>query len=260
MRIACSDLSLAFPSPEGPVEAIAGLGFETREGEFLSIVGPSGCGKSTLLRILAGLLQPTAGAVARTPDADDESDRVLLVFQEQSLFPWMTVLDNAAFGLEMQGVGRSERTARAMEILTRLGLDGRETAYPHQLSVGMKQRVAIARAFLADHAVLLMDEPFAALDSLTRRALQKELLELWRHDLKTVVFVTHDVDEAILLSDRIAVMSAQPGRLVAEETIPFERPRDHALAWAPEFAAIKRRILASLESPSLEESPSEEER
>jgi NitT/TauT family transport system ATP-binding protein len=175
-----------------------------------------------------------------------DGSRILLVFQEHGLFPWMTVLDNAAFGLEMQGVGKKEREGRAMELLQRFGLAGRERSYPNQLSAGMKQRVAVIRSFISRPSILLMDEPFAALDYQTRLRLQQELLELWEQEHKSVVFVTHDIEEAILLSDRILVFSAQPGTVVAEFRVDFSRPRNTAVTLEEKFSQLKMRILGKL--------------
>ncbi|MBM3745379.1 MAG: ABC transporter ATP-binding protein [Acidobacteria bacterium] len=227
--------------------ALADVSFETREREFLAVVGPSGCGKTTLLRVLAGLQEPTGGVVERITLPGDQAQRALLVFQENSLFPWMTVLENAAFGLEMQAVGRREREGRARAMLERFGLAGRERAYPHQLSVGMKQRVAVIRSFLSEPSLLLMDEPFAAADAQTRAGLQQELLAIWEQEHRSVIFVTHDVDEAILLSDRILVLSAQPGAVVAEFRVPFPRPRETTVTLDEQLLALKRRIWAKLD-------------
>ncbi|HSW50481.1 MAG TPA: ATP-binding cassette domain-containing protein [Bryobacteraceae bacterium] len=228
------------------MRALEDLSFETREREFLSFVGPSGCGKTTLLRVLAGIMAPDEGAVERIPSAVDRNQSVLLVSQERSLFPWMTVLENAAFGCEMQGVPKREREERARELLHRLGFAGREKAYPRELSLGMKQRVAVARCFLSDPAVMLMDEPFAALDCQRRLELQQELLDLWEQNHKTVIFVTHDVEEALLLSDRILVFSRPPGRIVAELRIGLPRPRAAAITMTEEFLSLKRRIASEL--------------
>jgi len=228
------------------VPALRDLSFGSRDGEFLTLVGPSGCGKTTLLRVLAGLLAPDAGAVERVGGPGDRNSSVLLVSQEHNLFPWMTASANAAFGLEMQGVARAERETRARELLARLGCAGKERAYPRQLSMGMKQRVAVARCFLGDPAVMLMDEPFAALDCQTRMVLQQEVLDLWEQDRKSVVFVTHDVDEAILLSDRILVLSEGPGTVVAEYEVPLPRPRHALLELNGELWELKQRILGSL--------------
>jgi len=245
MRIRCTDLSVHYRSNQLPVQAVQDIDLDVAEGEFLSIVGPSGCGKSTLLRTLAGLIEPTRGTVQRD-GAVGGPDRAFLVFQENSLFPWMTVLQNATFGLKMLGVGQGPRKEAAVPLLERFGLGGRLANYPHQLSVGMKQRVAIVRAFISRPQALLMDEPFAALDWLSRMALQRELLELWREERKTIVFVTHDLEEAIRLSDRVVVMSPQPGRIVAEERIQIERPRDDKVLVQPEFLSVKQRLLDAL--------------
>ena len=246
MRLRCSQLGVTFESVHGPVRALDYLTLETREREFLSIVGPSGCGKTTLLRVLAGTLVPGEGEVSRIPSPSDPNQAVLLVSQERSLFPWMTVLENAAFGCEMQGVPRRQRESRAREHLRRLGFAGRERAYPHELSLGMKQRVAVARCFLSDPAVMLMDEPFAALDCERRLHLQQALLDLWEQNHKTVVFVTHDVEEAILLSDRILVFSRQPGRVVAEVPVRLPRPRASAVTMTEEFLLLKRLVASKL--------------
>src|SRR5262245_798654 len=179
MRVTVSDLTVTFGTGEARVPAIDRLSFDTRDAEFVSIIGPSGCGKTTLLRTLAGIITPQSGSVQRTLGARDRLDRAFVVFQENSVFPWMTVLENATFGLKMQGVDVVEREQRARVLLERFGLAGRERAYPHQLSLGMKQRVAVARCFLAQPALMLMDEPFAGLDAHTRSSLQRELLDVW---------------------------------------------------------------------------------
>jgi NitT/TauT family transport system ATP-binding protein len=237
---------VSFPASGGEVPVLRDLSFETGQGEFLTVVGPSGCGKTTLLRTIAGVVRPREGEVQRIITAADTNRRVLLVFQENSLFPWMTALENAAFGLEMQGVEKAERERRAGELLRRYGVAGREGAYPHELSLGMKQRVAVIRCFLSDPAVLLMDEPFAALDVQTRLKLQQELLDLWEQNHKTVVFVTHDCEEAVLLSDRVLVLSPQPATVIAELRIPFPRPRGAALTLEGDFLALKREIARKL--------------
>jgi NitT/TauT family transport system ATP-binding protein len=246
MRVFCQDVHVRLASKERVVQALQDLSLEVRSGEFVAVVGPSGCGKTTLLRTLAGLIQPQRGSVERLPDPGGDSRPALLVFQENSLFPWMTVLQNAVFGLEMQRVGREERESRARALLDRLGLGGWENAYPYQLSAGMRQRVAVVRGFLSNPGLLLMDEPFAALDALTRRTLQGELLDLWEQNHKTVVFVTHDVEEAILLSDRILVMSAGPGTIVAQFDVALPRPRSSAAAGSDEVQVLERRIHREL--------------
>jgi NitT/TauT family transport system ATP-binding protein len=246
MRLKCKSLGVGFAPKSGAVQAISDVTFETRDGEFLSIIGPSGCGKTTLLRTLAGLIRPQQGSVERFASPNDCTERILMVFQENSLFPWMTVLENATFGLEMQGIGKAERNLRAYPLLDRFGFTGRENAYPHQLSLGMKQRVAVIRSFLSDPAVLLMDEPFAALDCQTRLVIQQELLQLWEQDQRSVIFVTHDLEEAILLSDRILVLSPQPGRVIAEFPVRFDRPRATSITLDEEFLHLKKRIAAQL--------------
>ncbi len=246
MRYKCFQIGKDFETGQGQVAALTGIDLETREGEFLSIVGPSGCGKTTLLRILAGLLAPTTGNVERICSPGDNDARALVVFQEKGLFPWMTVLDNATFGLEMQGVGAKERRELAREYLRRFGLGDRENAYPNQLSSGMKQRVSVVRAFVSRPSVLLMDEPFAALDYQTRLILQQDLLRLWDQEHKSVIFITHDIEEAILLSDRIVVMSAQPGQVVSTLRVDLPRPRHPALTSLEEFSRMKMDVLTQL--------------
>ena len=245
MRVICSDVGVSFETAAGKVEALANLTFETREGEFLAVVGPSGSGKTTLLRAIAGLITPQRGTIRRIPAADAEH-RVLLVSQENNLFPWMTVLENAAFGLEMMRVGKAERRERALELLERFGMAGWDGFYPGQLSLGMKQRVAVIRGFLANPALLLMDEPFSALDALTRLTLQQELLALWEQSKKPVIFVTHDIEEAILLSDRVCVLGHRPGTLIDSFQIPFPRPRHASITLEEEFLQLKRAIWTKL--------------
>jgi NitT/TauT family transport system ATP-binding protein len=239
----CDGVSVSYPANGTAVHALRDVSFPVREREFLSIVGPSGCGKTTLLRVIAGLLPPSSGTIELF-ERDDET-LTPLVFQENSLFPWMTVLQNAAFGLEMRGTSRAEREGRAIRMLARFGLAGREGAWPHQLSRGMKQRVAIVRAFLTASPLLLMDEPFAALDCQSRMMAQRELIDFWQQDRRTVIFVTHDVEEAIFLSDRILVLSQSPGTVIAEYHVPFPRPRD-LLESSETMADLKYRIFATL--------------
>ncbi|HXE80473.1 MAG TPA: ABC transporter ATP-binding protein [Vicinamibacterales bacterium] len=246
MRLKCRDLTVDFDGRGRCVRALDGVTFETLDREFVSVVGPSGCGKTTLLRAIAGLLPVSQGVIERTPAKGDRSTRVLTVFQENSLFPWMTALENAAFGLEMQGVPRPERERRARAFLARFGFAGREHAYPHQLSLGMKQRIAVIRCFLAEPALMLMDEPFAALDALTRLTLQDELLALWEREPVSVIFVTHDLDEAIRLSDRVFVMSGAPGRMLAAYEVPLPRPRPLSLADDFRGRLLKARLQQDL--------------
>ena len=244
--LSCAGLGLTYPDHGQSVCALTDVSFEARQGEFVSVIGPSGCGKTTLLHVLAGLLPPTSGTVELAGREPGQPPSAAMVFQENSLFPWMTVLDNAAFGLEMRKVPRAEREDKAIRMLERFGLGGRERDYPRQLSTGMKQRVAVIRAFLSGAPILLMDEPFAALDRQRRIMAQQELAELWESERKTVIFITHDVDEALLLSDRIIVLSPSPGTVIAEYRIPLERPR--MLLWENDDRAyaLKRRIYESL--------------
>ena len=242
--VRCAQVSLTYQSRATTVRALDNVSFGVRQGEFVSIIGPSGCGKTTLLHIIAALLAPTGGEVELNTSAD--SPATSLVFQENSVFPWMTVLENAAFGLEMRKVDKRERERRALAMLERFGLAGREHAYPHQLSTGMKQRVAVIRAFLSDAPILLMDEPFAALDRQSRVKAQLELMDLFESERKTVVFVTHDVDEALLLSDRILVLSAHPGTIIAEFPVTLERPRALFPERGDDAFEMRREIYAAL--------------
>jgi len=231
-------------------EAVHDLSLDIAPGEFVCLLGPSGCGKSTLLGALAGHLATTSGRIRvdREPvDGPDPSRG--LVFQHHTLFPWKRVVDNVAFGLQMKDVRAGERRTRAREMLASVGLGDFTERYPSQLSGGMQQRVEIARVLINRPTVLLMDEPFGALDALTRVKMQRLLLDVWARVRTTVVFVTHDIDEALFLADRIVVMSARPGRIVEQIGLPFARPRDATLVTTPEFAALKRRCLALLDEP-----------
>jgi NitT/TauT family transport system ATP-binding protein len=235
-----------FLSEGKEMEVLRDINLSIRESEFICLIGPSGCGKTTLLRIIAGLEEPTSGTVLLTgePIKGPGPERGM-VFQEYSLFPWRTVLENIAFGLELKGVPAEERQTKSRQYLKTVSLERFEASYPHELSGGMKQRVAIARALVNDPRALLMDEPFGALDAQTRNIMQSELLRIWEEEKKTVVFVTHSVDEAIFLADRIAIMSARPGRIkdVIEITLP--RPRNRT---SSEVNKIRDRILSDLRS------------
>jgi len=225
-------------------EALHDVSVSIAPGEFVCLLGPSGCGKSTLLGALAGHLAPARGELR----VDGEGVRAPhpergLVFQQHTLFPWLRVVDNVAYGLKMQGVAREERRARALELIARVGLAGFESRYPAQLSGGMQQRVEIARVLINRPRVLLMDEPFGALDALARARMQQLLLEVWADIRTTVVFVTHDIDEALFLADRLLVMSARPGRIVDDRRLDFARPRTQQLLTTPGFAALKRHCL-----------------
>jgi NitT/TauT family transport system ATP-binding protein len=228
-------------------EALHDVSLSIAPGEFVCLLGPSGCGKSTLLGALAGHLAPSRGQVRVDGAIVDgpHPDRGL-VFQQHTLFPWQTVVDNVAFGLKMQGVARAQRRAQAHELLADVGLQGFESRYPSQLSGGMQQRVEIARVLINRPRLLLMDEPFGALDALTRARMQQLLLDVWSRVRTTVIFVTHDIDEALFLADRVLVMSARPGRIIEDRALDFARPRDESLLTSRQFAALKRHCLQLL--------------
>jgi NitT/TauT family transport system ATP-binding protein len=225
-------------------DAVQDVSLAIAPGEFVCVLGPSGCGKSTLLGALAGHWTPSRGSihVDGAPVAGPHPDRGL-VFQQHTLFPWKKVLDNVAFGLKMQGVGRRERRERARELLGLVGLAGFEDRYPVQLSGGMQQRVEIARVLINHPRVMLMDEPFGALDAQTRLKMQELLLDVWTRVNTTIVFITHDIDEALFLADRILVMSPRPGRIIDDIRLDFERPRHPDLMTSHHFTRLKRHCL-----------------
>jgi NitT/TauT family transport system ATP-binding protein len=224
------------------VKALDGASLEIAAGEFVSVLGPSGCGKSTLLRLVAGLDTPGAGTIEWPSGRPD----VGFVFQEPTLMPWTTALANVALPLKLSGVPGAEREARAVAALAHVGLAGFERSYPRELSGGMKMRVSIARALVTGPKLLLMDEPFAALDEITRRRLNTDLLELWQRTRFTAVFVTHSVFESVFLSQRIAVMSGRPGRVLSEIAIPAPYPRTESFGTSSEYAALCRATSARL--------------
>ena len=227
MLIQVNDVEHTFRTPKGEsVVAINGLSFHVNQGEFVSILGPSGCGKTTTLRMMDGLLRPTGGHIIINGKIVERPgyDRAM-VFQDSGLFPWRTTLENVEMGLEFQRRSRAERSEKVRSMIDLVGLQGFERSYPHQLSGGMRQRVGLARAFAIDPNIFLMDEPFGALDAQTREIMQEELLRLWGNFHRTVVFITHSIDEAIYLSDRVIIMSARPGRVKLELPIPIKRPR-----------------------------------
>jgi ABC-type nitrate/sulfonate/bicarbonate transport system ATPase subunit len=244
MRVRCRNLRVSLPAHGAERLVLRNLGCEAGQSDFLTFLGPRGCGKTTLLHVIAGLVHPREGEVQRILTAADTNQRVLLVPQHRSVFPWMTALENAAFGLEMQRVEKAERQRRAGELLERYGLAGQERVYPQELPEGLWRRVALIRGFLSDPAVLLIDEPFAALDLPTRLALQQDLLDLWeRHGRKTTLFATDDCREAVLLSDRVIVLSPRPAHVVTEVPIPLPRPRLPSVRLEPEFLALERELV-----------------
>jgi len=244
IKLRLSGVSRSFRTPRGTLSALEGIEFEVREGEFLCILGPSGCGKSTLLNLMAGLDQPTSGEIwmdGRRVEGPG-TDRIV-IFQELGLFPWLTVGENVEFGLRMKGVGKVERRERSQHYLRLVHLSSFESSYVHQLSGGMKQRVALARALVTEPDVLLMDEPFAALDAQTRDLLHEELERIWSETGKTIVFVTHNVREAVRLGNRVMLLTFRPGRIKSQFNITLPRPRHLE---DPELALTAREVLAQL--------------
>ncbi len=228
---------------KGKTVALNGVSLDIKENEFICVVGPSGCGKSTLLNIIAGLLEPTSGAVYLDgKKIEGTGVERGVVFQGYALFPWRTVLKNVMFGLEMKRMPKDQAEEIAKKYIKAVGLEGFEHAYPKELSGGMRQRVAIARAYAADPEVLLLDEPFGALDAQTRVQLQSELLNTWEHEKKTCFFITHDVDEAIILAQRVIIMSARPGRIKKIVDIDIPYPRTQATKTDPRFLELKTEI------------------
>jgi ABC-type nitrate/sulfonate/bicarbonate transport system ATPase subunit len=229
--------------------ALDSVSLTVNDGEFLSIVGPSGCGKTTFLKIVDGLIQPTRGHLVLDGTRIDQPGRErALVFQESSLFPWYTVIRNVAYGLECQGVRASEAQKQVQPIIDMVGLAGFEHHYPYELSGGMQQRANLARALAVDPELLLMDEPFASLDAQTRELMQAELLDIWRQARKTVLFITHQINEAVYLSDRVLVMGARPGRVIADVAINLPRPRDLSLKRNPHFLELEDQIWGMIVS------------
>jgi len=244
--ISIQGLGMIFTSHAGePVEALRPVTMEIAPGSFVALVGPSGCGKSTLLNILAGFIKPTSGSahVGGRPITGPDMDRGM-VFQDYALFPWLSVIQNVEFGLERKGLAKAERRGVAEEYLKSVGLEEFADKRPAELSGGMKQRVAIARAFATEPSIILMDEPFGALDALTRRFLQHQLLQIWQAHRKTIVFVTHSVQEAVYLADRVVVMTARPGRVKLDRPIELSHPRDFA---ADAFRDLERQIYEQLD-------------
>jgi NitT/TauT family transport system ATP-binding protein len=248
-KLVMRNLSRVFPGVRGgpPTRALEPTDLAVADNDFVTIVGPSGCGKSTLLRLVAGLDAPTAGQIilSGTPVAGPGPDRGM-VFQSYTLFPWLTVADNIAFGLREKGMPVRRRDEVVREWLGRVGLAGFGQHLPKQLSGGMQQRTAIARALANDPAILLLDEPFGALDNQTRALMQELLLGIWERERKTVLFVTHDIEEAIFLASRVIVMTARPGRIKADVPIELPHPRHYTIKTSPEFSALKARLTEEI--------------
>jgi ABC-type nitrate/sulfonate/bicarbonate transport system ATPase subunit len=247
-KLRIDNVVLRFKSRTGDaITALENISLNVEDKEFSVIVGPSGCGKSSLLRLVAGLIEPTEGSISldNVSISGPGKDRGM-VFQSYTLFPWLTVQDNVEFGLRLAGIPTAQRRETSRRYIAQVGLTGFERLYPKQLSGGMMQRVALARALANDPAMLLMDEPFGALDSQTRSLMQELLLDIWQSSHKTVLFITHDIDEAILLGDRVYVMTARPGRIKEMVEIGLPRPRIVEMLTSDAFMAIKRRIMHSI--------------
>jgi ABC-type nitrate/sulfonate/bicarbonate transport system ATPase subunit len=244
-HIEVRNVSLVYDTPAGSVTGVDRVSFDMEQSQFLCLLGPSGCGKTTLLNIIAGFLAPTGGEIRIGGEAvrGQGTDRGIVFQDFAQLFPWRTALGNVAFGLEMKGVGKAEREEIALKQLRLVKLEKFAQSYPHHLSGGMQQRVAIARALAYNPSVLLMDEPFAALDALTRDAMQRLLADVWRETRKTVIYVTHNVAEAVYLADRVIVMTPHPGRIKTEVPIPLPRPRDPL---SVEFLECQKALLRHL--------------
>jgi NitT/TauT family transport system ATP-binding protein len=251
-RVDVRHFALSYPTLDGPVEAVCDTSIHVNPGEFVSIVGPSGCGKSTLLNAVAGFLKPSEGEVTLDGEPIDgpSADRGM-VFQQYSLFPWKTVKGNVEFGLKMKHVDKSSRDRAARTLLGLAGLTAFENKYPDSLSGGMKQRVGIVRALATGPKVLLLDEPFGALDAQTRVIMQQILTNMWQRLKISVLFVTHDIDEAIFLSDRVYCMTARPGTIKAEIAIPLERPRQQSMMMSSEFLALRRGLMSLIREESI---------
>jgi len=253
-KVAITGVSRTFPSRNGgaSTRALEPVDLTIAANDFITVLGPSGCGKSTLLRIVAGLDRPTTGRVLLDGReiAGPGPDRGV-VFQSYTLFPWLTVADNIAFGLDEKRVPRADRNAIVADFIDKMGLKGFENHWPKQLSGGMQQRTAIARALANDPEILLLDEPFGALDNQTRGLMQELLLAIWEHEQKTVMFVTHDIEEAIFLASRVIVMSARPGRIKADMKIDLPHPRHYTIKTSPEFSALKAAITEEIRAEVL---------
>jgi ABC-type nitrate/sulfonate/bicarbonate transport system ATPase subunit len=253
-KLSVEGVGRVFPAVRGgqPVRALEPVSLAVAENDFITVLGPSGCGKSTLLRLVAGLDRPSGGRVlldgrAVTAPGPDRG----MVFQSYTLFPWLTVAENIAFGLVERGVPEKQRQETVAAYVERVGLSGFERHYPKQLSGGMQQRTAIARALANDPEILLLDEPFGALDNQTRGLMQELLLGIWERDRKTVMFVTHDIEEAIFVASRVVVMTARPGRIKAEVAVDLPHPRHYTMKTSPEFSALKARLTEEIRAEAI---------
>jgi NitT/TauT family transport system ATP-binding protein len=252
-KLQINNITMTFRTRRGDsVVAVDNLSLHVGEREFISIVGPSGCGKSTVLRVIAGLIRPDNGTVLLDgqPITSPGADRGM-VFQSYTLFPWLTVQGNVEYGLKVKGMPVTERARIARDYLAKVGLQGFERSYPKELSGGMMQRVALARALANDPKVLLMDEPFGALDAQTRTIMQEMLVTLWQQTPKTILFITHDIDEALFLSDRVYIMTARPGRIKQMLDVDLPRPRSLAMTTTPQFIEQKRIVLDAIKEETL---------
>jgi len=250
-RLSIENLTVTYASARGPLTALRDLSLEVANGEFVAVLGPSGCGKSTLLNIASGLLAPSKGRVAIRGEAVSAPRRdVGIVFQQPTLLPWKTVLENVLVPMQAMGQPVAAHMARARELIRLVRLEGFENHYPHELSGGMQQRVGIARGFMHDPQLLLMDEPFAALDAMTRELMTDELQAMWMQSGKSVLFITHSIPEAVYLADRVVVLSARPGTVVEVVDVPMARPRRLDTLGSPEFNAICSRLRAFFRTPA----------
>ena len=246
-KLRVEDVSVHFQTPAGPFQALSPVNLTIQTGRFVSLIGPSGCGKSTLFNVIAGLLAPTSGRVEIDGEnATGTIGRVGYMLQKDLLLPWRTVLDNVCLGMEIRGMPLAQARARAAPYLARYGLGGFEQQYPRALSGGMRQRAALLRTLLFDTDVILLDEPFGSLDAQTKLVMQEWLLQIWADFKKTVIFVTHDVEEAVFLSDEVCVFASRPGRIVERLTIDLPRPRSRAITASEPFVNIKHRCLSLL--------------
>jgi NitT/TauT family transport system ATP-binding protein len=251
-EIEVKDVSKIFASKDGDVVALKDLSFSIQDGEFLAIVGASGCGKTTLLNLIAGFIRPNAGQIMlQGREIAGINPQCGMIFQQYALFPWKTVQENVEFGMKMKRLPKKNRRARATEFIELVGLKGFENSYPHALSGGMKQRVSIARALANDPEVMLLDEPFAALDAMTRQVLQEQLVKIYEESRKTIIFITHSIDEALLLSSRIIIMTARPGRIAQNIVNDLPYPRNASVQLSERYIQLKKEIWDSVQAEVL---------